>query len=136
MSDDMSEMIQKVSEMLKNNEIPDNIKNMMNNFASEQNNSSTSQESPCNTTEAGEQRNSNDSFEMPNIDLNTMLKMKSIVDSMNRQQNDPRANLLRSLKPYLKPSRKEKVDQYIKLFSMGKVFEVLNPLGGEKKNDV
>lgn len=136
MGDDMSEMIQKVSEMLKNNEIPDNIKNMMNNFASEQNNSSTSQESSSNSTENEEQRNSNDSFEMPNIDLNTMLKMKSIVDSMNRQQNDPRANLLRSLKPYLKPSRKEKVDQYIKLFSMGKVFEVLNPLGGEKKNDV
>ena len=116
MGDDMSEMIQKVSEMLKNNEIPDNIKNMMNNFASEQNNSSTSQESSSNSTENEEQRTSGDSFEMPNIDLNTMLKMKSIVDSMNRQQNDPRANLLRSLKPYLKPSRKEKVDQYIKLF--------------------
>ncbi|MCI9246147.1 MAG: hypothetical protein HFJ30_03310 [Clostridia bacterium] len=136
MGDDMSEMIQKVSEMLKNNEIPDNIKTMMNNFASEQNNSSASQENSSNTTDSQEQRNSDNSFEMPNIDLNTMLKMKSIVDSMNRQQNDPRANLLRSLKPYLKPSRKEKVDQYIKLFSMGKVFEVLNPLGGEKKNDV
>ena len=73
---------------------------------------------------------------MPNIDLNTMLKMKSIIDAMHKQQNDPRANLLRSLKPYLKPSRKEKVDQYIKLFSMGKAFEVLNPLGGEQKNDV
>lgn len=132
MSDDMSEMFQKVSEMLKNNEIPDNIKSMMNQFAP----SSTSQENPSNVTENEDQRNSNDSFEMPNIDLNTMLKMKSIVDSMNKQQNDPRANLLRSLKPYLKPSRKEKVDQYIKLFSMGKVFEVLNPLGGEKKNDV
>ena len=31
---------------------------------------------------------------------------------------------------------KNKVDQYIKLFSMGKAFEILNPLGGEKKNDV
>lgn len=136
MSDDMSEMIQRVSDMLKNNEIPDNIKSMMNNFASEQNNSSTSQENSPDITENEEQRNSNDSFEMPNIDLNTMLKMKSIVDSMNKQQNDPRANLLRSLKPYLKPSRKEKVDQYIKLFSMGKMFEAFNPLGGEKKNDV
>ena len=62
--------------------------------------------------------------------------MKSVIDSMNQQQNDPRTNLLKSLKPYLKPSRKEKVEQYIKLFSMGKVFEVLNPMGGDKKNDV
>ena len=62
--------------------------------------------------------------------------MKSIIDAMNKEKNDPRANLLKSLKPYLKESRKEKVDQYIQLFNMGKVFEILNPLGGEKKNDV
>ena len=135
MSEDMSDIIQKMSEMLKNNEIPDNIKSMMNQFTSDQNNSSP-QESSCNPTENEDARTSGDSFEMPNIDFGTMLKMKSIIDSMNQQQNDPRANLLRSLKPYLKPSRKDKVDQYIKLFSMGKAFEVLNPLGGEKKNDV
>ena len=84
MSEDMSEIFQKMNDMLKNNEVPDSIKSMLN----------------------------------------------------NRSQNDPRANLLKSLKPYLKPSRKDKVDQYIKLFSMGKAFEILNPLGGEKKNDV
>lgn len=136
MSEDMSDIIQKMSEMLKNNEMPDNIKSLMGQFASEPNNSSSPQGNSGNTTESSDQRSSNDSFEMPNIDIGTMLKMKSIIDSMNQQQNDPRANLLRSLKPYLKPSRKEKVDQYIKLFGMGKVFEVLNPLGGEKKNDV
>ncbi len=136
MSEDMSDIIQKMSEMLKNNEMPDNIKSLMGQFASEQNSSSSPQGNSGNTTESSDQRSSNDSFEMPNIDIGTMLKMKSIIDSMNQQQNDPRANLLRSLKPYLKPSRKEKVDQYIKLFGMGKVFEVLNPLGGEKKNDV
>ena len=137
MSEDMSEIIQKMSEMLKNNEIPDNIKSMMNHLSSEQDNSfSSDQSSYDSAARENNQESSNNSFEMPNIDLGTMLKMKSIIDSMNSQQNDPRANLLRSLKPYLKPSRKEKVDQYIKLFSMGKVFEVLNPLGGEKKNDV
>lgn len=77
--------------------------------------------------------NSDNSF---NFDINTMLKMKSIIDAMNNQKDDPRANLLKSLKPYLKESRKEKVDQYIKIFSMEKVFENLNPLGGGKKNDV
>lgn len=136
MSEDMSEIVQKMSEMLKNNEIPDNVKSILDGFTSNQNNSSPSQEDFSNTTDSRNEQNSSDSFEIPNIDLGTMLKMKSIIDSMNKQQNDPRANLLRSLKPYLKPSRKEKVDQYIKLFSMGKVFEVINPLGGEKKNDV
>lgn len=132
MSEDMSEMIQKMGEMLKNNEIPDNIKSMISSFSSSSNSSETKQDD----TMKNKQQSDNTSSDNFNIDFDTMLKMKSIIDSMNKQQNDPRANLLRSLKPYLKPSRKEKVDQYIKLFSMGKVFEVLNPLGGNKKNDV
>ncbi len=130
MSEDMSEIFQKMNEMLKNNEIPEPIKNMMNNL-----NSSTDGMSSNNSSRE-EPTSSETSSDMPNFDMATMLKMKSIIDNMNKSQNDPRANLLKSLKPYLKPSRKEKVDQYIKLFSMGKAFEVLNPLGGEKKNDV
>ena len=130
MSDDISEMMKKMSEMIKNNEIPDNVKSIISNLSSK---SSETNDSNKNSNSSSENANNSD---FPDIDLNTMLKMKSIIDSMNKQQNDPRANLLRSLKPYLKPSRKEKVDQYIKLFSMGKVFETLNPLGGENKNDV
>ena len=134
MSEDMSEIIQKMSEMLKNNEIPDNIKSMMNHLSSEQDNSfSSDQSSYDSAARENNQESSNNSFEMPNIDLGTMLKMKSIIDSMNSQQNDPRANLLRSLKPYLKPSRKEKVDQYIQLFGMSKVMEIFNGMGGEAK---
>lgn len=86
-----------------------------------------------NSNSYSKKNNDSSSF---NIDINTMLKMKSIIDAMNSQKDDPRANLLKSLKPYLKESRKEKVDQYIKIFSMEKVFEQFNPLGGDKKNDV
>ena len=134
MSDDISEMMKKMSEMLKNNEIPDNVKSIISNLSSKSSETNTSSENSNAFNKNSSNENDNPDF--PDIDLNTMLKMKSIIDSMNKQQNDPRANLLRSLKPYLKPSRKEKVDQYIKLFSMGKVFETLNPLGGENKNDV
>ena len=130
MSEDMSEIFQKMNEMLKYNEIPDSIKNMMNNI----NANGTGMSSSDSSRE--QQTSSESSSDMPNFDMATMLKMKSVIDNMNKTQNDPRANLLKSLKPYLKPSRKEKVDQYIKLFSMGKAFEALNPLGGEKKNDV
>lgn len=55
---------------------------------------------------------------------------------MNSKKDDPRSNLLLSLKPYLKESRQKKVDQYIKLFGLGKAFEVFNSLGGEEKHDV
>ena len=129
MSEDMSDLIKKMSDMINNNEIPDNIKSILGNLSNGQNSGTSSPSS----TEFSSKK---DDDSIPNIDINTMLKMKSIIDSMNKQQNDPRANLLKSLKPYLKTSRKEKVDQYIKLFSMGKAFEILNPLGGEKKNDL
>ena len=34
MSEDMSEIFQKMNDMLKNNEVPDSIKSMLNNFNS------------------------------------------------------------------------------------------------------
>ena len=146
MAEDMSDIFQKMNDMLKNNQIPEDVKSMLNQFTSGSSNNSSSDASAKNDTSSsnepeGSSRETssadNNQAEIPNFDIGTMLKMKSIIDSMNKQQNDPRANLLRSLKPYLKNSRKEKVDQYIKLFSMGKVFEMINPLGGgDKKNDV
>ena len=55
------------------------------------------------------------------------------MEKMNSSGDDPRANLLLSLKPYLKESRKHKVDQYVQFLKMEKMLEVLGPLGGEKK---
>ena len=79
-------------------------------------------------------RSSNNSFEqsMPNIDINTMMKMQKIISAMNSPSNNSGVNLLRSLKPYLKPSRQAKVDEYIQLFNMEKVFELMRQSGGDK----
>lgn len=66
------------------------------------------------------------------IDMNTILKMKSVMEKMNQKKNDPRSNLLLSLKPYLKQSRQDKVDQYIQLFNMGSILENMNFMGGDK----
>jgi len=82
-----------------------------------------------------EERSSGQSSEEngPQIDFETIMKMKTIMDKMKGSGKDPRANLLLSLKPYLKESRKDKIDQYIKLFSMSKVIEAFNSTGGEAK---
>ena len=109
MNGDISGVMKKMNDMMKNNEMPDDIKNAFNN---------------------------NGNKDGINIDMDTMIKMKSIIDNINKGQNDPRSNLLNSLKQYLKPSRKEKVDQYIKIFNMGKAFEMMDTFGGEKKNGV
>lgn len=115
---DLSEMIKNVSKMVNDGNIPDEIKNIINNLNSNK--------------DSKENTSSETSTFSNNIDLNTILKMKSIFDKMNNSE-DPRSNLLRSLKPYLKESRKAKIDQYIQLFNMSKVIELLNPDGGETK---
>ena len=59
------------------------------------------------------------------------MKMKSVMDAMNSKKNDPRAKLLMSLKPYLKDSRKQKLDQYVQLLNMSSVFELFKENGGD-----
>lgn len=66
-----------------------------------------------------------------NIDMNTIFKLKNVMDKMQNNKDDPRANLLLSLKPYLKESRKSKVEQYVQLFGMTKILETFNESGGE-----
>lgn len=66
-----------------------------------------------------------------NMDFETILKMKSIMDTFNKK-DDPRANLLYSLKPYLRETRKKKIDQYVNLF---KITQVTNLFKNEKGDE-
>ena len=76
---------------------------------------------------------SNNSSNFGNLDFDTIMKMKSIIDKMN-VKDDPRSNHLESLKPYLKESRKSKVDQYIQLMNISRVMDVFPFMGGDNKN--
>ncbi len=151
MNEDMSDMIKNLSSMLNGKEMPEDIKNIISNITSNNSNhNNTTNNSNPHTDNyssnnqhdddiSSDFRSNNSSFNeksTPDIDIGMILKMKQIMDSMKSNKDDPRANLLLSLKPYLKNSRQEKVDQYIKLFNMSKVFEVINPLGGDTKNGI
>lgn len=123
-NDDMSELFSKFTNMVNEGNIPDEMKNILSSFTS---NSSSSSSAEDNT----DFENSSDASS--SIDFETIMKMKTIMEKLNSNTKDPRSNLLLSLKPYLKESRKEKIDQYIKLFGMSKVLEVFNSNGGDVK---
>lgn len=95
--------------------------------------------SASNNAEQHKQQNNinknNSNIEMPNIDIDSMMKLGKIISAMNSPQNNNGANLLRSLKPYLNQSRQQKVDEYIQLFNIEKVINAMNNLGGDKNND-
>ena len=59
-----------------------------------------------------------------NLDMDTMIRMGKIFSSMNRE--DPRKNLLLSLKPFLRDNRQRNVDTYIFLLGILNVIDSFN----------
>lgn len=104
-------------------EMIENFSKMMNNNSKNSKNSNNSKDS--NSTY------SNNNFDFGNIDMNTFLKIKSAMDKMNNT-NDPRSNLLHSLKPYLRENKQEKLDQYVNLLYFSKVAELFNNTNNKK----
>lgn len=108
-------------------------KNVASNVSNNANNKEQSNNSHFDTQESYH-RNSNNSSDncaensspFDGIDFDTMMKMQKIISSMNSSSNSSGANLLRSLKPYLKPSRQAKVDECIQLLSLEKAFSLMN----------
>ena len=149
-NEDMSDVMKNFSNLLDGKEVPDNLKEILNNLKisnQDDSNDSNTNNSSGNidpnmvnnilnmfnsSNENSGTSNGSSSSGSSNIDIETILKMKTIIDKMNNTKNDPRANLLLSLKPYLKDSRKDKVEQYIKLLNMSKVIDVFNMNGGGK----
>ena len=75
------EMIQNFSKMLSNQET--NNHNSSTNYSNNSNNNT---------------QNSSNNFDLNGIDMNTIMKMSSVLGKMNNSKDDPRANLLNSLK--------------------------------------
>lgn len=60
-----------------------------------------------------------------NIDLNTILKFKTIAEKLNNN-NNPRSNLLQALKPFLTKEKQKQLDDYIKIINILNILETLN----------
>lgn len=125
--------INKLKDMMNKGDLNDVISQippeMIQNFSSMMNNDTSSNVNPNqqtnqNSSQSSNQKSSNNAFDFSNIDMNTILKMKSVMEKMNNK-NDPRSNLLYSLKPYLREGRKEKLDQYANLLNVAKIAELL-----------
>ena len=118
--------INKLKEMMNKGELSDVISKippeMLQNFS---NAMSSNQNKTSNDSNKNNSSNTSNNFDFSNLDLNTIMKMKSIMEKMNNT-NDPRANLLNSLKPYLREEKKGKIDQYSNIMNIAKIAELLN----------
>lgn len=127
------EMIQNFSKMLSQNQNGNSNgysnsnssgyqNNTSNNFANSfaQNNSNSNVNSNGNGNGNGNANN----FDFSNIDMNAIMKMASNLNLNNSNRNDPRGNLLNALKPYMRDSKKGKMDNYMNLLNMAKMADI------------
>ena len=104
MNEDVNNIFEKFSDILKEKDI--DLNSIIGNQQSKESNDTTN--------------NTDFSF-----DINTIMKIKNIMDNMNNK-NSPRNQLLMSLKPYLEDEKKEKLEQYIKIANLLSVLSSLD----------
>lgn len=138
MSDNLAEAFNNLKKMVDSGNIPSEVQGMISNL----NNSNTdskqtlnnmlNQVSPEMLNNLSSMLNSSNSSSSSqsaqdnglNIDMATLMKMTSIINKMNNNDSASK-NLLQSLKPYLRDSRKDKLDQYSNLLNVAKIAEVM-----------
>ena len=118
------EMIQNFSKMLSNQG--------NNNQNQETNNYNSNNNKNLNNNQNQETNN----FDLSGIDMNTIMKMSSVLGKMKNSNDDPRANLLNSLKPYLRDNKKGKLDNYMNLLNVAKIAEIMKDNNKENNNNV
>ena len=123
------DMINNLVNMLKNNGFGESSDNSGTNNSNSNNSSSdysnsdnfSTSYSNLNSSDTNSSKtnssDTNSSNTFNSIDFETIMKMKSIMETLNNS-NDQDSKLLYSLKPYLRKSRQAKLDQYINILKI------------------
>lgn len=106
------DLVKQLSDILNDKNI--DLNQILENFKS-----SSSSENTENKTNTSDQ-----------IDTKTLLKFQQLFSLLNKNSDNRDEQLLKSLKPYMRDSKKEKIDHYIKLLHIYKLFEKFQEMGG------
>ena len=122
MSDDLNKKIKQITDILGQENLPDNVKGLLSLLAG------SGGKSENNNTEAVVQKEERtDKTELEdNIDM--LRRIKKVMDRVN-SHNDPRVNLLNAIKPFLNSKRQKSLNNCVKLLRVSgltKYFDDLN----------
>ncbi len=111
MSDDLSKKIKQITDILGQENMPDNIKGLLsllaNSGSQTKNEASESNDALSVKDEKASKSELEDNLEM-------IRKVKKVVDRLN-SKDDPRINLLNAIRPFLNNTRQKKINNCIKL---------------------
>lgn len=116
LGDNADEKINSVLNILKNNNNDNQAKNIEDTISSIENDI---------TTDIPSNLQTNSSLPISPESLNYISKIKDIVDEMS-SANDPRSNLLMSLRPYMRDSRKRSIDNAVKILNLSRFSGLFN----------
>ena len=121
-NNDFDELVKKAQTMINNNQVPPEIATMMKSM--NQNNINNNSKNNQNNSS---QNNMNNNIQN-NLNNSSQNNLNNLIGSDNI------SNLLEALRPYMRDSKKEKIDEYIKLVKMGKAANLFNMLNNNKGN--
>ena len=64
------------------------------------------------------------------VNVESLLKFQKLAGLLSQRGDSKDESLLRALKPYLRDSRKEKIDKYIKMLRVVNLLEKFQDMGG------
>ncbi|MEG1058601.1 MAG: hypothetical protein RSE57_00220 [Clostridia bacterium] len=86
--------------------------------------------SSTNTNQNTNKPNGSSGFNLSDIDPSMILKIQQLLSSIRK--DDPKKNLLLSLKPLLRKSRQDKIGEYITILTVANTIGLFNKKGSEE----
>jgi hypothetical protein len=121
LSDDLNKKIKQITDILGQENLPDNVQGLLSLLTSSLNKEETSGKTSEKATYKEERSEKNE------VDDNTELvrKAKKVVDKISNN-NDPRINLLTALRPFLSNKRQQKIGNCIKILHMSRLTNLMD----------
>lgn len=122
MSEDLNKTIKQITDILSQEELPDNIKGLLSLLSgpagSKEESRQKSGEAPEHKDEKPVRTEGDDSIEM-------LRKVKKMMDRAN-SMNDPKVNLLSAMKPFLNNKRQQKLSNCIRILQMSSLVRLVD----------
>jgi len=122
MNDDLGRKVQQIAQMLGQNDLPDNLKELVALFAESMGKKEDCAQQPAPPAE--------ESNEHPADEEDSSVRdiLEQAVKAMNRMStpSDPRINLLQAIKPFMNNKRQRKIGNCIELLQIAGLSRMLN----------
>lgn len=136
MSDDLNKAIKQLTDVLSQENLPDNLKGLLSMLAGSAGKEDTQTAASASSGSSASPEPKEYREEKNDQDDNLNNKIRNIVDRVN-VQNDPRVALLYAIKPFLSSRKQKKLNNCVRLIQMSSLTRLLddNEKGGLSKGD-